>query len=121
MWVVECADSEKKRQPMKKAKPRRRLRLLAAIGRSGASIKITASTRALSNLSNLTDLHSIIMETVRWVSPAMLAMTRLLDRFSSVYTRGAQPYATELENIAQDWARQRLDQEGSDGSEHRRN
>ena len=49
--------------------------------------------------------HQLILETIGWISPAMLAMTRLLDRFPSVYTRGAQPYATELENIAQNWAR----------------
>lgn len=49
--------------------------------------------------------HQLILETIGWISPAMLAMTRLLDRFPSVYTRGAQPYAMELENIAQSWAR----------------
>ena len=55
--------------------------------------------------SDLPQQHQQILETIGWISPDMLAMTRLLDRFSSVYTRGAQPYATELENIAQDWAR----------------
>ena len=39
--------------------------------------------------------HQEILETIGWISPAMLAMTRLLDRFPSVYTRGARPYATE--------------------------
>ena len=55
--------------------------------------------------SDLQQQHQQILETIGWISPAMLAMTRLLDRFPSVYTRGAQPYATELENIAQNWAR----------------
>ena len=54
---------------------------------------------------DLPQQHQQILETIGWISPAMLAMTRLLDRFPSVYTRGAQPYATELENIAQNWAR----------------
>ena len=54
---------------------------------------------------DLEQQHQQILETIGWISPAMLAMTRLLDRFSSVYTGGAQPYATELENIAQNWAR----------------
>ena len=57
------------------------------------------------HLPDLEQQHQQILETIGWISPAMLAMTRLLDRFPSVYTRGAQPYATELENIAQDWAR----------------
>ena len=57
------------------------------------------------HLTDLREQHQQILETIGWISPAMLAMTRLLDRFSSVYTRGAQPYATELENIAQNWAR----------------
>ena len=72
------------------------------------------------HLPDLPEQHRLILETIGWISPAMLAMTRLLDRFPSVYTRGADHYATELETIAQDWARQRLDQEGSHGSEHRR-
>ena len=49
--------------------------------------------------------HQLILETIGWMSPAMLAMTRVLDRFDSVYTGGIQPYAEELENIAQNWAR----------------
>lgn len=57
------------------------------------------------HLPDLQQRHQEILETIGWISPAMLAMTRLLDRFSTVYTGGAQPYATELENIAQDWAR----------------
>ena len=57
------------------------------------------------HLRDLEQQHQLILETIGWISPAMLAVTRLLDRFPSVYTRGAQPYATELENIAQDWAR----------------
>ena len=54
---------------------------------------------------DLEQQHQQILETIGWISPAMLAMTRLLDRFPSVYTRGGQPYAIELENIAQKWAR----------------
>ena len=57
------------------------------------------------HLPDLPERHELILETLGWLSPAMLAMTRLLDRFPSVYTRGAQPYETELENTAQDWAR----------------
>ena len=55
------------------------------------------------HLPDLEQQHQQILETIGWISPAMLAMTRLLDRFDSVYTRGAQPYATELESIAQSW------------------
>ena len=57
------------------------------------------------HLADLSEQHELILEIIGWISPAMLAMTRLLDRFSSVYTRGAQPYATELESIAQNWTR----------------
>ena len=57
------------------------------------------------HLQDLEQQHQQILETIGWISPAMLAMTRLLDRFPSVYTRGAQPYATELDSIAQNWAR----------------
>ena len=57
------------------------------------------------HLPDLPEQHQQILETIGWISPAMLAMTRLLDRFPSVYTRGAQPYSEELENIAQNWAR----------------
>ena len=57
------------------------------------------------HLPDLEQQHQQILETIGWISPAMLAMTRLLDRFPSVYTRGAQPYATDLENLAQNWAR----------------
>ena len=57
------------------------------------------------HLPDLEEQHQQILETIGWINPAMLAMTRLPDRFPSVYTRGAQPYATELENIAQNWAR----------------
>ena len=47
--------------------------------------------------------HRLILETIGWLSPAMLAATKLLDRFDSVYTRGSQPYAAELKTIAQNW------------------
>ncbi len=56
------------------------------------------------HLPDLEEQHGRILETIGWISPAMLAMTRLLDRFGSVYTRGSQPYATELESIAQNWS-----------------
>ena len=55
------------------------------------------------HLPDLPKQHELILETIGWISPAMLAATRLLDRFDSVYTRGAQPYAAELETIAQNW------------------
>ena len=55
------------------------------------------------HLPDLPDQHRLILETIGWISPPMLAMTRLLDRFDSVYTRGSQPYTAELETIAQDW------------------
>ena len=55
------------------------------------------------HLPDLPQQHRLILDTIGWISPAMLAMTRLLDRFDSVYTRGAQHYATELESIARNW------------------
>lgn len=57
------------------------------------------------HLQDLHQQHQQILETIGWISPATLAVTQLLDRFPSVYTRGSQPYATELESIAQNWAR----------------
>ena len=56
------------------------------------------------HLPELEEQHRQILETIGWISPAMLAMTRLLDRFDSVYTRGSQPYATELESLARNWS-----------------
>ena len=56
------------------------------------------------HLGDLAEQHGLILETIGWISPAMLAMTRLLDRFDSVYTRGADHYAIELESIAQSWS-----------------
>ena len=55
------------------------------------------------HLPDLPEQHRLILETIGWISPAMLEMTLLLDRFDSVYTRGSQPYAAELETIAQNW------------------
>ena len=55
------------------------------------------------HLPDLPEQHRLILETIGWISPAMLEMTLLLDRFDSVYTRGSQPYAAELERIAQNW------------------
>lgn len=55
------------------------------------------------HLPNLPEQHRLILETIGWISPAMLAATDLLDRFQSVYTRGSQPYAAELETIARNW------------------
>ena len=57
------------------------------------------------HLSDLPEQHQQILETIGWMSPAMLAMTSLLDRFSSVYTDGTLPYTTELDFLAQNWAR----------------
>ena len=56
------------------------------------------------HLRDLPEQNELILETIGWISPAMLAMTRVLDRFASVYTMGAQPYATELDSIAQKWS-----------------
>ena len=55
------------------------------------------------HLPDLEEQHHLILETIGWINPAMLEMTRLLDRFDSVYTRGSRPYAPELESIAQNW------------------
>ena len=55
------------------------------------------------HLADLEEQHRVILETIGWMSPAMLEMTRLLDRFPSVYTRGSQPYVTELDSVAQNW------------------
>ncbi len=55
-------------------------------------------------LPDLSEQHLLILETIGWISPVMLAMTEMLDRFSSVYTRGAQHYALELESVAQNWS-----------------
>ena len=54
--------------------------------------------------SDLPVQHQEILETIGWISPAMLATTRLLDRFDSVYTSGAQSYQKELDSLAQNWA-----------------
>ena len=56
------------------------------------------------HLPDLEQRHDEILETIGWLSPAMLAATRLLDRFDSVYTRGARHYAAELDSIAQNWS-----------------
>ncbi len=58
------------------------------------------------HLQDLEEQHQRILETIGWISPAMLAATRMLDRFDSVYTRGAHSYANELESIAQNWGAQ---------------
>ena len=55
------------------------------------------------HLPDLPEQHRLILETIGWISPEMLAMTRLLDRFDSVYTRGADHYERELDSVAQNW------------------
>lgn len=55
------------------------------------------------HLRDLEEQHQRILETIGWISPAMPEMTRLIDRFDSVYTRGADHYATELDSVAQSW------------------
>ena len=55
------------------------------------------------HLPDLEERHQEILETIGWISPAMLEMTRLLDRFDSVYTTGADHYARELDSVAQNW------------------
>ena len=47
--------------------------------------------------------HALILETIGWISPAMLELTRLLDRFPSVCNDGTEPYGTELDYVAQNW------------------
>ena len=55
-------------------------------------------------LPDLAERHRLILETIGWISPAMLAMTGMMDRFPSVYTMGPQSYADELESVAQNWS-----------------
>ena len=49
---------------------------------------------------DLPDQHRMILETIGWISPAMLDLARLLDRFPGVYTGGIEPYAKGIDNIA---------------------
>ena len=51
-------------------------------------------------LPDLSQQHQLILETIGWISPAMLEVTRLLDRFPIIYTGGIGPYASELDAIA---------------------
>ena len=53
---------------------------------------------------DLPQQHHQILETIGWISPAMLAMTEMLDRFLSVYTMGPQRYAEELDSVARSWS-----------------
>ena len=55
------------------------------------------------HLPDLAEQHRLVLETIGWISPAMREMTLLLDRFDSVYTMGAQHYATELDSITKNW------------------
>ena len=55
------------------------------------------------HLQDLELRHREILETIGWISPAVLAITRMLDRFSSVYTMGPQRYTEELDSVAQSW------------------
>ena len=56
------------------------------------------------HLPDLAEQHRLILEIIGWISPAMLAMTQMLDRFDSVYTMGPQPYTEELDSVAQSWS-----------------
>ena len=56
------------------------------------------------HLPDLAEQHELILETTGWISPAMLQMTLLLDRFASVYTMGPQRYTEELDSVAQSWS-----------------
>ena len=56
------------------------------------------------HLPNLAEQHAEILETIGWISPAMLAVTRMLDRFDSVYTMEPQRYIEELYSIALNWS-----------------
>ncbi len=55
------------------------------------------------HLPDLEHRHEETLETIGWISRAMLAMTRLLDRFDSVYTMGAENHAGELDSLARNW------------------
>ena len=57
------------------------------------------------HLRDLPEQHRLILETIGWISPAMLAMTGLLDRFDNVYTGGTQPYVEGLKSVAENWGR----------------
>ena len=54
-------------------------------------------------LTDLEQQHGLILESIGWISPAMLTMTQMLDRFDSVYTMGPYIYTTELDLIAKNW------------------
>ena len=56
------------------------------------------------HLPDLEHQHQQILETIGWISPAMLGLINLLDRFPSVYTDGTLPYTTELDFLAQNWS-----------------
>ena len=51
--------------------------------------------------ADLPEQHGLILETIGWISPAMLDLARLLDRFPGVYTAGVQPYTQQIGAIAQ--------------------
>src|SRR5713226_1420752 len=48
---------------------------------------------------DLAQQHSELWETIGWISPAMLEMIKVLDRFSEVHRQGAQPYQQALMTI----------------------
>lgn len=45
---------------------------------------------------DLPEHHRQILETIGWISPAMLELTRPLDRFHGVYTGGERQYAAAI-------------------------
>ena len=46
--------------------------------------------------NDLSEHHRQILETIGWISPAMLELTRLLDRFHGVHTGGEKQYAAAI-------------------------
>ena len=55
------------------------------------------------NWVDLPEQHALTLETIGWISPAILEMTILLDRFPGVYTEGTQQYEIGLDSAAQSW------------------
>jgi hypothetical protein len=53
---------------------------------------------------DLTEQHHEILETIGWISPAMLELTKLLDRFPDGYTNGRETYETRVETLIQNWS-----------------
>ena len=55
------------------------------------------------HFADLAAQHSTILETIGWISPELLDMTRAIDRFPAVRQAGVQPW---LDQITARWPRQ---------------